>query len=166
MTKEQFSELFEAFKEDHAILGRRLHELSTNLRIGDLVAAKICADRLDREAGAHIGFEERCFYPALRPLLGDAEVERLLGEHRHGLRLVEELLKFREGATQDEAQRQRLIRQSEILESHIVECGELFGAMGRLPPEQQRALYRELLELRSRAPRWTDLESETKKGDA
>jgi Hemerythrin HHE cation binding domain len=89
MTKAQLPELFEAFGEDHAVLGRGLHELSTRLRGGDLTVAKLYAERLDREAGAHIGFEERCFYPALRPLLGDAEVERLRCEHRQGLWVIE-----------------------------------------------------------------------------
>jgi hypothetical protein len=49
------------------------------------------------------------------------------------------------------------------MESHIAECGELFGAMGRMPPEEQRAVYRELLELRSRGPRWTGLERDEAK---
>jgi hypothetical protein len=153
----QPSDLFQAFREDHAVLGRGLYEVSEHLRGGDLPAAKARAERLDREAGAHIAFEESFFYPALRRLLGDAEVDRLYHEHGEGLAVIRALAALPADATLDEAERRKLLRQSELMEAHVAECGELFGAMGRIPPEEQAALHRELLALRKTAPRWTEL---------
>jgi Hemerythrin HHE cation binding domain len=150
------SDLFEAFKEDHAVLGRGLHEISEHLRGGDLSAAKASGERIDRQAGAHVAFEERFFYPALRRLLGDAEVDRLYREHCKGASVIKALVESPEGATVSETQRRNMLQDSEAMETHIAECGELFGAMGRIPFEEQQALYRELLALRAEAPRWTE----------
>lgn len=149
--------MVEAFKEDHAVLGRGLYEISGHLRADDIVAAKACGERLDRQAGAHIAFEEQFFYPALHRLLGDAEVERLYREHDQGLSVIKALAELPEDAVLTEAERHTLLQASESMEAHIAECGELFGVMGRIPVDEQKALHRQLLALREKAPRWTDL---------
>jgi Hemerythrin HHE cation binding domain len=149
--------LFEAFKEDHAVLGRGMHEISEHLRKGDLPAAKAWGERVDREAGAHIAFEEQFFYPALRRLLGDPEPDRLYQEHGQGLSVIKALAELPEGASLYEAERRTMLQGAELMEGHVAECGDLFGTMGRLPPDEQSALYRGLLALRQNAPRWTEL---------
>jgi len=149
--------LFEAFREDHAILGRGFHELSALLRAGDLPAARERAERLDREAGAHMAFEEQHFYPALRGLIGDTEVDRLHGEHEQGIEVVRALRALPEGGSLEPNQRRALLARSELMESHVAECGELFGTLGRIPPQEQAGLYDRLLELRARQPRWTGM---------
>jgi len=158
------SDLFEAFREDHAVLGRGLQEISEHLRSGDLPAAKACGERLDRVAGAHIAFEEAFFYPFLRRLIGDAEVDRLYREHGHGLSVVTALETLAKGARPSETERRTMLQNSELMEAHVAECGELFGAIGRIPLEEQEALYRELLALREKAPRWSELAAQTKPG--
>ncbi len=40
---------------------------------------------------------------------------------------------------------------------HVSECGELFGAMGGLPPEEQAALLATLEAWRAKAPRWSEI---------
>jgi len=154
------SALFDAFRADHAILGRGFYELSALLRAGDVPGARRRAERLDREAGAHMAFEERHFYPALRRLIGDDEVGRLYGEHGRGLAVVRALSRetIDEPLGQEEAR--QLLEGSELMESHVAECGELFGAMGRIPTDEQEDLYRQLLTLREQRPRWTDLGSD------
>lgn len=145
--------LFEAFHADHATLGKGFHELSAALRANDLPTARQVAERLDADAGAHIAFEEEHFYKALAPLLGAAEVEKMYLEHQQGLKVVKLML----GATAlSEADRSEWLRESEAMEAHIAECGDLFAAMGRIPTEQQAALYKHLLEWRELKPRWTD----------
>jgi Hemerythrin HHE cation binding domain len=160
--KPRSSDLFEAFREDHAVLGRGLHEISEHLRGGDLLAAKVSGERIDRAAGAHIAFEERFFYPALRRLLGDVEVDRLYQEHGKGVSVIKALAESPEDATLSDAERRKMLQDSELMEAHVAECGELFGAIGRIPLEEQEALYRELLALRDKAPRWTEFA--TKRG--
>jgi hypothetical protein len=155
------SNLFETFREDHAGLGHGLHEISEHLRGGDLPAARACGERLDREAGAHIAFEEHFFYPVLRHLLGNAEAERLYQEHGHGLSVIKSLAALPEGAPLSKSERTSMLRDLELMEAHVAECGELFGAMGRIPIEEQNALYRELLALREQAPRWTEVAAKT-----
>ena len=154
------SALFDAFRADHAILGRGFYELSALLRAGDVRGARRRAERLDREAGAHMAFEERYFYPALRRLIGDDDVDRLHGEHGRGLAVVRRLAMGPVDEPLGEKETRRLLEGSELMESHVAECGELFGAMGRIPAEEQASLYRRLLALREQGPRWTDLESD------
>lgn len=133
--------------------------MSALLRAGDLPAARERAERLDREAGAHMAFEEQHFYPALRGLIGDTEVDRLHGEHEQGLEVVRALRALPEGGSLEPNQRRALLARSELMESHVAECGELFGTMGRIPPGEREDLYRRLLALRRASPRWTDLSS-------
>jgi len=149
--------LFEAFHEDHAILGRGFYEISTLLRGGDLAAARDVAVRLDKEAGPHVAFEERHFYPALRKLIGDEGVDRFYHEHREGLDVIRFLLAHPEHVDLTEDARAKLIRQSDIMEEHIAECGGLFEAMGRIPQAEQDALLQDLLAWREKRPSWTSL---------
>lgn len=149
--------LFEAFREDHAILGRGFHELSALLRTGDVAGAKQRAARLDREAGSHIAFEEQAFYPLLRELLGPADTDRLYHEHDAGLEVLRALAALPERFLLIEEERLRLLGLSEAMESHIAECGELFEVMGRIPPGKLDELLDSLRRFREQAPRWTEL---------
>ena len=149
--------LFVAFREDHAVLGRGFHDLSQSLRARDIAAARAAAQRVDELAGAHIAFEERHFYPALVALIGEDDVARLFEEHEIGLSVIEELLAAAAAQTLGDAQWRSLLERSQEMEQHIAECGELFGAMGRIPPGEREALHQHLLELRRAGPRWTDL---------
>lgn len=160
------SGLFRAFREDHAVLGRGFFEISAHLRSGHVAGARDRAERLDREAGSHIGFEEAVLYPALRRLLGDTEVDRLYQEHGEGLAVIRGLGALPNDATLSEDERLGLLRRSEAMESHVAECSELFGLMGRIPPGEQAALYGALRKWRDEAPRWTALGNESRTGRA
>lgn len=149
-------ELLKAFREDHAVLGRGFHRISTCLRAGDLAGAREAATLLDRDAGAHIAFEERHFYPALVPLFGEDHVQGLLGEHKEGTAVIRALGAGSTPAQFEDARRLELLRASEAMERHIAECGELFEAMGRIPEDEQTALLDNLLVLRAEHPVWTD----------
>ncbi len=150
-------ELLRAFREDHAVLGRGFHRISTALRAGGGAEACAAAAEVDREAGAHIAFEERHFYPALVPLLGEGRVAGLLEEHAEGLAVVRALGSLSTAAALPEERRRDLLRASEAMEAHIAECGELFEAIGRIPEAEQAALLDQLLRLRAEHPAWTDL---------
>jgi len=58
-------QLFNAFREDHAVLGGSLNELGERLRATDVEGAKLAVEHVSKVAGAHIAFEEHDFYPAL-----------------------------------------------------------------------------------------------------
>ena len=149
-------ELLRAFREDHAILGRGFHRISSALRAGSKSEACAAAAQLNWDAGAHIAFEERHFYPALVPLLGEGHVKGLLEEHAQGLVVVRALRSLPTAAALPEEQRRELLRASEAMEVHIAECGELFEAIGRISEAEQAALLDELLKLRAEQPAWTD----------
>lgn len=151
---EENADLFSAFAEDHAFLGRSFHELSTALRARNLPAAIALAQRLDREAGAHIAFEEEHFYPTLAVLLGEAEVERLRAEHQDGLMVIDHLCRHKADVQIPEPLWSDLLKKSERVETHIAECGDLFGAMGRISPADQEFLHAQLVEWRLRNPSW------------
>lgn len=150
-------ELFDAFQKDHATLGRGLYAIAECLRGDDLGGARAAANDLDRAAGAHIAFEEHDFYPALAPFLDKAEVDELYEEHRDGQATVKTLTSLDPDTPLDDARRAQLLEHIEQMEHHVSECGELFGAMGGLPAEEQAALLEKLETWRTKAPRWTEL---------
>jgi hypothetical protein len=154
MTGGHQAELFAAFREDHTILGRAFHRLSTRLRAGDLAGARAVARELDRTAGAHIAFEEADFYPRLATLIGRDEVAHMYAEHELGLGVVRTLCEAAEDRTLHDDERSRLLADAEAMERHIAECGELFEAIGRIPPAEQAELRRRLVAWRERAPTW------------
>lgn len=51
--------------------------------------------------------------------------------------------------------RRAVLAKPEATEAHIVECGELFEALGGMPSGQQDDLYRSLIAWRKRRPRWS-----------
>lgn len=151
-------QLLAAFQRDHAILGRGLHDLAVALRDGDILSAKRVAATVDRNAGPHIAFEEQHFYPKMRELIGDQEVDRLYAEHRVGQAVIGRILSMPDAAWPDRTQVTALLRDVELMEHHVAECGELFGAMGRVPAGEQSELLAKLDDLRASASRWTLLE--------
>lgn len=151
---EENTDLFSAFAEDHVLLGKSFHDLSQALRANNLDAARSLAARLDREAGAHIAFEEENFYPTLAGLLGEPEVEAMYHEHRAGLDVVRRLCDLLPGSELSDEERAQLLRKSEAMETHIAECGDLFEAMGRITPSEQEALHTALMEWRLKRPGW------------
>jgi len=155
--KERPADLFEAFREDHAILGRGFYEIAGHIRERNFPDAKARADQVDREAGAHIAFEQNHFYPALRGLIGGVDVDRLRREHDEGLKVIRRFQELSESSTMDEREWDGLLEKTEIMENHVAECGELFGTMGRFTPKEQKALLDKLLALRREAPRWTQI---------
>lgn len=159
---EENTDLFSAFAEDHAVLGKSFHELSKALRANDPDTARSLAARIDREAGAHIAFEEECFYPTLADLLSESEVQRMYREHGAGLEVVQRLCGSAPGGELPDELRRQLLGNSEAMETHIAECGDLFEAMGRIPPSEQEALHAALIEWRLKQPSWRRYADETK----
>lgn len=159
---EENTDLFNAFAEDHAFLGRGFNELSQALRSNDTDAARSLAARLDREAGAHIAFEEENFYPTLAGLLGEAEVQGMYQDHRTGLEVVQRLCGLATGSELPDELRIQLLGKSEAMETHIAECGDLFEAMGRITPSEQEALHTALIGWRLKRPSWRRFAAATK----
>lgn len=154
--------LFQAFQEDHAILGKGFHDLSACLRGNDVAGARRVAARVNREAGPHIVFEEESFYPTLAQLFG-FETDRLFGEHGEGLDVIRTLAEMGEGDELSEDRRTELLAKSEEMEDHIAECGELFEAIARLSDAQQESLYEDLVAWRKNEPAWLDYERDRKR---
>jgi hypothetical protein len=150
------NKLFDAFREDHAVLGRSFHDIATCLRSGDIAGARTAAHRADAEAGAHIVFEEEHFYPALARFLDRAEIDAMYEEHEVGRSVITALATLADDARPSDAERRSLLDRAETMAHHIAECGTLFGAMGGLTTDEQSALYDALLALRRQAPRWSD----------
>ncbi|TRD11629.1 hemerythrin domain-containing protein [Erythrobacter insulae] len=151
------SELFDEFRHDHQTMGRGLFAIAKALRAEDDQAAGSAARAIDRAAGAHIKFEELYFYPELRALLGNQTVDRFAQEHSEGLAAMVRLTALEESARLSDAERKHLLDQIETMRAHTDECGEHFGALGRIPRQQQESLLAALRKLRSEAQLWTQL---------
>jgi hypothetical protein len=149
--------LFEAFRADHARLGRQFFDLTHLLRSDDVAGACALARRIDDGAGSHIAFEEQDFYPRLRELLDGSEVDRMYEEHRTGKETVHTLVGHDPARPLGGDLRRRLVADSTLMSNHISECGELFGAVGAIGRDEQAELLQHLLEWRRRRPRWTEL---------
>ena len=158
--EEIFSKLLAAFREDHAILGRGFNELSCCLRAGDILGAGRAAHRIYEEAGPHICFEEEDFYPALVPLLGEETVRKMRQEHCCGLDAVRTLLNRDPDLPVPADLSERLLAQSEVMEAHIAECGELFAALHHIASTDQQVLYDKLMKWRREQPK-LDLDRRT-----
>jgi uncharacterized membrane protein YccC len=158
------SPLFDAFHYDHAVLGRGLFEIETQLRGRNIEAAKAAAGQLDRDAGAHIAFEEQFFYPVLRRLIGKQEVNRFYREHNEGLDLVRSLVELPARSELSDDRRRELLDEAVQMQRHVIECGELFGALGRIPLDEQATLHQQLLRFREQAPRWTEVNAPQEAG--
>ena len=158
--QEIFAKLLAAFREDHAILGRSFNELSCCLRAGDILGAGRVARRIYEEAGPHICFEEEDFYPALVPLLGAETVRKMRQEHCCGLDAVRTLLTRDPNLPVPADLSERLLAQSEVMEAHIAECGELFDALHHIPLNDQQVLYDKLMTWRREQPK-LDLDRRT-----
>jgi len=150
-------QLFCAFRDDHAVLGRGLYDLATLIRAKDVPKVRVAAAKLANDAGAHIAFEEANFYPALEPFLSQSEIDEMYADHAQGRALIHELANLKLHALDDKTYCERLLSQIESAEHHVSECGELFGAMGGLSKKTQAQLLEQLKSWRKRAPSWFEL---------
>jgi len=164
MTENTKAELFEAFRADHAMLGRSFHILRERLAAGDTDGARQQARRIDQEAGAHIAFEEQDFYPALSRLLDEAEVAGMYSEHDDARSLILELSSAKDADLTEAATVRALLDRIDAMQVHVSECGELFGAMGGLSDEEITLLLDRLKFWRSHAPSWSDYARDTRDG--
>ncbi|MGP1354363.1 MAG: hemerythrin domain-containing protein [Parasphingopyxis sp.] len=147
--------LFDAFRADHAVLGRGLHALRTTLAAGDAAGAKATARDVDKAVGAHIAFEEENFYPALAAFLSQEEVEAMYAEHAEGAQILGRIDALDPDETIPAAELEALIAGVERMEYHVSECGQLFGALGGLDEAVMDSLLSDLERWRQRAPSWS-----------
>jgi hypothetical protein len=155
-TRPDRSALEDAFLHDHGRLTRGLAEVLAALRKHDVEGARRRAETLDREAGAHIAFEEESFYPELRGPLGEAFVARLLDEHEQGRRALARLCALGPDGTLDEAQRDQVVAGLEAALAHALGCGTLWSRVAGLPVAEQQRLLDHLRRARYEGRRWTD----------
>jgi hypothetical protein len=149
--------LFDAFQADHAELGRGLYGLRIALSSGDPDGARRAANVLDTNAGAHIAFEEFDFYPALKSRLSEEEVAAMYLEHAEGLILIHEIKGASDSVLNSSQKKAQLLKQIDVLDHHVADCGDLFGAMGGLSDVEYENLLSRLEYWRHEAPQWSDI---------
>jgi hypothetical protein len=150
--------LREAFLDDHKHLTRGLTRTLQALRDGDDANAIQLADTMDRAVGAHMAFEEDVFYPKLAAILGEGFVEHLEEEHEIGQQAVKTLLSHTPGEPLTEEERMELIEGLDTMLDHAVGCGTLLSHLDGLQEAGKKELLDQLLELRRRGVRWTELD--------
>jgi len=146
--------LFQAFKSDHALLGGGFYTLASCVRNKDISGAKSVATKINIDAGPHIAFEEEVFYPALKRFIEESELTEMYNEHELGRALLEKILALDESAELQEDLQKELLAEIDVIESHITECGELFGTMGRLNEQEMEHLYEKLKSYQLLSPNW------------
>lgn len=148
------SRLAAAFLEDHKVLTRGLATTLSAVRQGDLATAARAAEALDQQAGPHIEFEERYFYPEVEKSRGAEYVSGLHREHDAGRNALRTLIAIR-GGRLDPDDRALVISQLHEALDHAVSCGTLLSHLTTLDADQQDVLLGHLLRLRQEGPRWT-----------
>jgi len=149
--------LFRIFQQDHGRLGEQLFRLRTALKQKDIEAAQVIVTEIDELSGAHIAFEEFNFYPALRKFLSEDEVFRMYLEHSDGLDLILNIQGWDADNPPNSESFDAALDHLKIMEHHVADCGDLFGAMGGLEPSEYKTLYDNLMEWRRKAPKWQDV---------
>ena len=94
------------------------------------------------------------------PLLGEQTVRKMRQEHCCGFDAVRTLLNRRPDLPLPADLSKRLLAQSEVMEAHIAECGDLFAALHDMVPADQQALYNKLMKWRQQQPK-LDLDRRT-----
>lgn len=151
----QESRLAAAFLEDHKVLTRGLATTLSAVQRGDFATAARAAEQLDQQAGPHIEFEERFFYPEVEKSRGAEYVSGLHREHDAGRNALRTLLAMRGSGRLDPDDRALVISQLHEALDHAVSCGTLLSHLTTLETDQQDVLLAHLLRLRREGPRWT-----------
>lgn len=149
--------LYEAFQADHAVLGRSLYDLRLLIADENPTEIRKLANEIIQTSGAHIAFEEFEFYPALKSHLSEAEISAMYLEHAEGLQLLEELSVIDDSAFESVDFLKETFSSLDILDHHIADCGNLFGAMGGLTEAEYTHLVEKLTYWRELAPSWSDV---------
>lgn len=154
-----WEELNQEFVQDHRVLSRGYLDARKALEANNPEAARVVAERLDQEAGAHIEFEEQHLYPVVAQARGEAYASRLYDEHQTALKALTEI---RESTSMDEVQKARWIAGLNEGLDHAATCGTLLSHLQSLPAAKQAALLEELRQLRARHRRWSALEKNSR----
>lgn len=136
---------------------RGLNALRRALQAEDFEAARVVADELDVAVGPHIAFEERCFYPALKQMLGGQFVAQLYREHGCARRALEGLAALTPGAPPSAADKATINQAVDVALEHAHSCGTLVSHVDRIDPSEQDRLLARLKEFRELGMRWSDL---------
>lgn len=143
------STLIDEFMVDHRGLAEGLRRLIAAIEARDSDVARAEADRIDRNSGAHIAFEEADLYPAI------GADPSMYDDHQQGLAVLREVLAT-DGRIPPSAG-SYLIQQAEGMLDHMEDCGVLLFRVQTLTPLVQSELEERLLAWRVDAPRWTEL---------
>lgn len=155
--------LFRDFQIDHAALGERLFALRTALLERNVETTKTIAEQIDQESGAHMAFEEKDFYPALKKFLTEDDVFRMYLEHADGLAMVLDIIAADPSKFDEPDFIADILERLERMEHHVADCGDLFGALGGLEPPEFQRLYDRLHEWHKKAPKWQDIDPNSRK---
>ena len=161
MNVSQSISLENAFLEDHRKMMRLMLQLLQALQAGESRLAVETAERLDRQAGPHIEFEEAVLYPLVARAEGQAFAERLYSEHQVVLRAIKRLLIRGEDRPLDSEAQSDLIDDVQVGLDHAESCGTLVSHLASMPPDQQRQSLERLAQFQREGLRWSELPSRT-----
>lgn len=152
----ELSELQEEFLRDHRVLSRGLKAILDALgqdRAGEAIERAV---ELDRQAGAHMAFEEEVFYPRLAEAHGQAFVDRLVSEHEVGQRAIRTLADHPQGEPLGVEEKRQIVADLETALEHVLSCGTMLSELEAPDLGSDEGDLDRLRELRASGARWTD----------
>ena len=151
----QLSALQQEFLDDHRVLISGLRDIITAIETDELERAVETAKRLDREAGAHMAFEEEVFYPQLARTYGDEFVERMVAEHEAGHRAIKSLIARQDAPRLAAEERSEILDDLGVALKHVMSCGTMLSELGTGKADVDEGALDHLRTLRDRAEPWS-----------
>lgn len=151
----EISALQQEFLDDHRILIAGLNKIIMALEGNQTAEAMRLAGELDRDAGAHMAFEEEVFYPQLAAVYGEEFVQQMLAEHEAGHRAIKSLVSLKESQELTDKERVGVLDDLGVALKHVMSCGTMLAELGSGKPEMDAQALDRLRELRERAGRWS-----------
>ncbi len=151
----ELTALQQEFLDDHRILIAGIQGIIEAIEREDSGRAIELAAELDRQAGAHMAFEEEIFYPRLAKVYGAEFVEQMVAEHGVGQRAVRTLLAKNLDRPLSRKQRSQVLEDLDVALKHVMSCGTMLSELASGTAEVNAKSLDRLRELRDQGERWT-----------
>jgi hemerythrin-like domain-containing protein len=151
----ELSALQQEFLDDHRVLIAGIKGIIEALEGGDSAKAVALASELDRQAGAHMAFEEEVFYPRLAEVYGEEFVTQMVSEHEAGQRAVRTLLAKNHDQPLTAEQREHVLEDLDVALKHVMSCGTMLSELSSGAEGQDARALERLRRLRDQGERWT-----------
>ncbi len=152
--------LTQEFHADHQKVVAALFGLRQAIAAHDALRVRSILEQAEGLIGPHFKFEELYSYPALEQFIGEGQVKRLVNEHDGVFRSVRRIAELAFKNTWSDSDRKSAQANLDLIYEHPISCDGLTLWMGRLSPEEQKALEARMVEVRRQGTKFSEYHRE------